>query len=251
MNNTLIAFTMTLIAGLSTLLGTIFVFKKKNSQNLVKNSLAFAAGVMLCVSIIDLIPEAIELLNTENTKNKSFIILSIFIIIGLSLSALIDKLVPENNKVSDKKLYKVGIFSMLAIIAHNIPEGIATFLSSETNLTLGISLTIAIALHNIPEGISISVPIYNATNSKSRAVGYTLISALAEPLGAVLAFLILKPIITNTIMGTTLAIIAGIMTHISLLQLLPTSLKYKEKIKTVLFFIIGIIFMAISHLLMN
>ncbi len=203
------------------------------------------------VSFTDLIPEGISLLTLDQGKNRGFIFLILFIIIGLLISVIIDKLIPESSEAYDKKLYKVGIFSMIAIIVHNIPEGIATFLSSATNLSLGIAITIAIALHNIPEGISISVPVYQATKNRSKAIGYTFISGMSEPVGAILAFLILKPIITNTIMGSILAIIAGIMTHISMFQLLPTSLKYKEKGKTIIFFIIGFVFMIFSHLLLN
>ncbi len=250
MNSTTIAFILTFIAGFSTLLGTVFIFKK-NSKNMVKYALAFASGVMISVSVTDLIPEGIILLNNENGKDRGFILLTIFILVGLLLSAIIDKIIPENNKVYDKKLYKVGIFMVIAIIVHNIPEGIATFLSSASNLTLGITITVAIALHNIPEGISISVPVYEATKSRKKAILYTFISGMSEPVGALLAFLFLKPIITDTIMGIILGIIAGIMTHISVFQLLPTALKYKNKRKTMLFFLIGFIFMIISHILLN
>ena len=244
MNNIIMAFILTSIAGLSTLLGSLFVFYKGNIKKLTKYSLAFAAGVMFCVSVVDLIPEALKLSIME-TKNKTFMVVLLFIIIGITISLFTDCLVPENKNVKDKKLYKLGVFSMLAIIVHNIPEGIATFLSSASNISLGLSLTLAIALHNIPEGISISVPIYSATKSKKRAFLYTFISALAEPFGALLAFLILSPIITDNIMGAILAIIAGIMSHISLGKLLPASIKYKGK-GTILFFIIGVCFMFIS-----
>ena len=245
MNQLLISFTLTTIAGLSTMIGALFIFIKCNIDKLTKYSLAFASGVMISVSIFDLIPESLNLLIKHNNKNVCFSYIIIGILLGITLSLLIDKLIPENNNVKDKKLYRVGIFSMFAIIAHNIPEGIATFLSSTTNISLGITLTIAIALHNIPEGISIAVPVYSATSSKKRAVGYTLISALAEPLGALLALLFLKPIITNNIMGFILAIITGIMIHISIFQLLPNCLQYKEKIKTIFIFLIGCIFMYI------
>lgn len=247
MQNIILAFLLTLIAGLSTMIGIIFIFYKGNIIKVTRYSLAFAAGVMFSVSILDLIPEALRLLSTNNlAKIKAFKYITFFIITGFFMSTLIDIIIPENNEVGDKKLYKLGIFSMFAIIIHNIPEGIATFLSSSTNISLGISLTIAIALHNIPEGISISVPIYSATGSRGKALKLTLISALAEPLGAIIAFLFLKPIITDNIMGCTLAIVAGIMSHISLVQLLPTSLKCNEKIKTFLIFILGIIFMLLS-----
>lgn len=251
MENIIIAFILTCLAGLSTLIGTFFIFYKGDIKTLTKYALSFAAGVMLCVSIVDLIPEALNELVKSNNKITTFTLTTLFIGVGIIISYLIDKLIPENKNIGNKQLYHLGIFAMLAIIIHNVPEGIATFLSSTTNIALGLSLTIAIAIHNIPEGISISIPIYSATGSKKRAFGYTLISAFAEPLGAILAFLFLKDILTNTIMGCTLAIIAGIMTYIALLQFLPEALKYKEKKKTMFFFIVGMLFMLFSLYIMN
>ena len=137
---------------------------------------------------------------------------------------------------------------MLAIILHNIPEGIATFLTANKDISLGLSLAIAITLHNIPEGISIAIPIYYATKNKSKSLLYTFISALSEPFGALLAFIFLKNIITDNIMGYLLSFIAGIMIHISLCELLPNSLKYKKKKYTYFFFILGIIFMLLRFL---
>ncbi len=251
MNNVIVAFLLTLIAGLSTLVGAIFIFFKFNLSKLTKYALAFASGVMISVSFTDLLPESLSLILSTNSKNQSFFYLALFIILGVVLSAMIDKLLPENEKIHNKKLYKLGIFSMLAIIMHNIPEGIATFLSSTANLHLGLTLTVAIALHNIPEGISISVPVYGSTKSRKKALGYTFISGMAEPLGAILAFFFLKPFITDFLMGILLAIIAGIMLHIGSLQLLPTAMKYPEKKKTFIFFLIGFCFMIISHFLMK
>ncbi len=251
MDNIFLAFILTFIAGLSTLIGSLFVFIKGNTENLTKYALAFAAGVMVCVSLTDLLPEGISLL-TKCNRGVGFMLVLVFVIFGMLISSLIDKFIPENHdKLYDKKLYKIGIFSMIAIIIHNIPEGIATFLSTSTNLTLGIALTVAIALHNIPEGISISVPVYHATKSRKKAILFTFISGMSEPLGAVLAFLFLKPIMSDAIMGSMLALIAGIMVHIGMLKLFPTAMNYPNKKKTFIFFIIGIIFMLTSHLLMH
>ena len=85
--------------------------------------------------------------------------------------------------------------------------------------------------------------------NKKKAIGLTFISGMSEPLGAVLAFLFLKPIINNTIMGALFAIIAGIMTYISIIELLPAALQYKEKKKTLISFLIGILFMYVNHML--
>ena len=242
------ALTLTTIAGLSTLLGTIPIFKKIKKDKIIINSLSFAAGVMITVSLIDLIPESIS--NIEKTFKifPTILITGIFTIVGIIISITIDKYI---NIKREGELYKVGLISMIAIILHNIPEGIITYLSSETNIKLGISLTIAIALHNIPEGISIAIPIYYGKKSRGKALYYTLISALSEPLGALLAYLFLKKIMNNIIMGIILSIVAGIMIQISTYELIPTSLKYKNKKETIIFILIGIIFMLINHLIFN
>jgi len=203
---------------------------------------------MITVSIIDLIPESINYLNQTFKIVPTILISSIFIVSGIIISMTIDKYI---NTKREGEIYKVGIISMIAIILHNIPEGIATYLSSENNFKLGLSLTIAIALHNIPEGISIAVPLYYAKKSRGKALLYTLSSALSEPLGAILAYLFLSKIINNTIMGLLMAIIAGIMIQISLYELLPTSFKYKNKKQTIIYLIIGILFMLTNHLLLK
>lgn len=240
------AFLLTTLAGLSTLLGTIPILIKQN-KNIIISSLSFAAGVMLTISIIDLIPEGINYLNNIYKPFPTILILSIFITLGIIISMTIDNYL--NNR--EGELYKIGIISMLAIILHNIPEGIATYLSTESNFKLGLSLAIAIALHNIPEGISIALPIYYGLKSRGKALIYTLFSALSEPLGALLAYLFLSKIITNNIMGILMGLIAGIMIQISIYELLPTSLKLKNKKLTILSFILGILFMITNHILLK
>lgn len=241
------AFILSTLAGLSTLLGTIFIFfPTKRKETILISSLSFAAGVMLTVSFSDLIPTSISSLKQVFYPIPSILIGMISFVIGIILSMTIDQKMPEQQN----HLKRVGLIAMLAIILHNIPEGIATYLTSSNNMKLGMTLTIAIALHNIPEGISISIPIYYATKSRLKAFSYTLISGLSEPFGACIAALFLSQWITPSMMGILYAIIAGIMTHIALYELLPTSWKYQQTEKTITFFILGIIVMLLSHILL-
>lgn len=232
------------------MLGIILIFFKiKNINKFICSSLAFASGVMFIISITDLIPESLSLLSTKYNGINIALVCLIFVIMGIIISMLIDYYLPNDKVYENSKLYKVGIISMLAIILHNIPEGIATFIAGNNNVELAISLTIAIALHNIPEGISIAVPIYYSTKSKFKAIIYTLISSLSEPFGALLAFLFLKKFVTNSFLGILFAIIAGIMMQISICELLPTSKKYGLKKYTIIFFIIGIMFMLLKFII--
>ena len=242
------SFLLPVIAGFSTLIGTILIFFKfKNKNNIILGSLGFTSGVMLTISLIDLIPEAIKSLNDYFFVFPTYIITLIFFVLGVVLSIMINKYLPKY----DNKLYKVGVVSMIAIILHNIPEGIVTFMATSTNINLGIAMTLAIAFHNIPEGISISVPIYYSNKKKGRAFLYTFISALSEPLGAVLAFIFLKNYINNFILGVLFAIIAGIMTHISIYELIPTSFSYKNKKLTLIYTFIGIFITLLTHFIFS
>lgn len=254
MNNIILAFLLASLAGFSTMIGTIPIFFRNLKENkIITAALSFASGVMITVSIIDLIPESLTLLHTTFQSFPTFLFMFLFVVIGIIFSMLIDKYFP-NEKISNqknKKLYQIGLISMLAIILHNIPEGIITFMATTSNTKLGISLALAIALHNIPEGISISVPIFYATKNKVKALLYTFISGISEPFGALLAYLFLSPFINDVIMGFLFAMIAGIMLHISIYELLPTSLKYKKKKITLLFFLIGTLFMLSSHFLLG
>lgn len=241
----LYAFLLTTIAGLSTMIGCFFIFIPKKTKKIIIGSLSFASAVMFTVSFTDLIPESFSMLTKEFRLFPCILIILICMNVGIIFSLLIDKYLPDG--VEQDGLYRVGIISMFAIILHNIPEGMATFMAGNTNIHLGIALTFAIALHNIPEGISISIPIYYAAGSKKKALWYTFISGLSELFGAIITYLFLKPFITNRIMGYLFALIAGIMLHISLFELLPTSWKYKSRGVTILYFIIGFLFILINH----
>jgi len=252
-NSTLYAFILSFLAGISTVIGAFIIFFDKNKNNkVVVVSLSFAAGVMICVSLTDLLPNSFNMILSSSNTFPKLILTLIFMVIGIIISMLIDKYLPSEYENKDKKgLYKIGIISMVAIILHNIPEGIATFITSTNNLGLGITLTIAIALHNIPEGISIAVPIYHSTGSKLKAIMYALLSGMSEVVGSILAYLFLAPFINEHIMAALYAIIAGIMIHISVYELIPGA--YKEStLKTVIkYLLIGATIMIISHLLMG
>lgn len=164
----------------------------------------------------------------------------------------------HDHRVNSKKLLRMGLFTALAIGIHNFPEGLATFLAALEDPGLGVAIAIAIALHNIPEGISVSVPIYYATGSRKKAFVYSFLSGLAEPVGAITAYLILRLVVGDAngamppqIMGILFAGVAGIMVYISLDELLPTSRAYGRGHDSLLGLIGGMMVMALSLLLMQ
>lgn len=116
---------------------------------------------------------------------------------------------------------------------------------------MGITLAIALALHNIPEGISVAIPIYYSTGSKKKAFIYTLVSGMSEFLGAIIASIFFSWLSSDLFMGCLYSIIAGIMIHISIYELLPASFKFNRPKLTMILFIVGFIFMYISCLLLK
>jgi ZIP family zinc transporter len=157
-----------------------------------------------------------------------------------------------------RKLLRMGLFTALAIAIHNFPEGLATFLAALQDPRLGVAIAVAIALHNIPEGISISVPIFYATGNRKKAFAYSLLSGLAEPVGAGVAYLALRSFmggdsgsVLPQVMGVLFAGVAGIMVFISLDELLPTSRAYGKGHDSLLGLTGGMVIMALSLLLMK
>lgn len=235
-------------AGISTLLGGLVVyFKFKDKNGFIAFALSFSLSVMISLSIFELLPDSFITLSSRFGLLVGIIFTTVMFLIGKFLVTKINKkLTLLQNK---DNLYRVGLLSMIALMLHNFPEGIATFMASYNDLSAGISLGIAIMLHNIPEGISISVPIYYATGSKKRGVIYSLISGLAEPLGAILAFIVLKNYINDVTIALVLVIVAGIMITISINEMLPEVNSYNKKNISILGMIIGVILVIVNLLL--
>ena len=224
---------LSLLAGLSTIIGAfILFFSKKQNKKLLTFALSFSAGVMITVSFTDLFASAEETLRKYH-GNLQGVFLSLFFLIAL----LIDKFIPDKPKTyynsPPDKLYRVGFVSMIALMIHNFPEGIATFVSGYESTSLGISIAIAIALHNIP---------------KAKAFKYTLYSGLAEPIGAIIAFLFLRPYINEIILAITFALVAGIMLYISFSELIPAAREYKYHRTYLCSIFLGILTIILSHI---
>ncbi len=147
-----------------------------------------------------------------------------------------------------KKLARMGLMTALAIGIHNFPEGLATFIAALSDPSLGIAIAVAIAIHNIPEGIAVSVPVYYATGSRKRAFWLSFTSGLAEPIGALVGYLVLMPFLSPVMFGLLFAIVAGIMVFISLDELLPAAEEYGEHHYSIYGLIGGMAVMALSLL---
>lgn len=251
-----IAFLLTIFAGLSTGIGSTIAFFIRHPKTVYLSlALGFSAGVMIYVSFGELLPNAVE--HIGNVMG------SIAFFVGIVVIGIIDIFIPnevnphhfasitkEANAKVDPKLMRTGLFTALAIAIHNFPEGLATFGTALGDIRLGLLIAIAIAIHNIPEGISVSMPIFFATNDRKKAFVYSFLSGVAEPVGALIGFVVLMPFLTPALLSSMLAFVAGIMVYISVDELLPMAHNYGHGHVVMIGFVIGMGIMALSLILL-
>ena len=263
------AFGLTLLAGLSTGLGSLAaLLTRRTNKAFLCAALGFSAGVMVYVSTIEIYAKArLALTGAMGLRAGSWATAGAFFA-GILLILLIDRLIPsyENpheahgveeiwacpraeKKDRDEGLVKMGVVAALAIGIHNFPEGLATFVSALQDPALGLSVAVAVAIHNIPEGIAVSVAIFYGSGERKKAFLYSLFSGLAEPVGALVGWLVLKPFMGPVVFGVLFAAVGGIMVFISLDQLLPAAEKYGFHHLSVYGLISGMAVMALSLLL--
>lgn len=264
--NLLLAFGLTLFAGLATGIGSVLAFFTSHTNTkFLSVTLGFSAGVMIYVSMVEIFVKAkVALIDALGIGPGNWLTVGGFFG-GMLLIASIDKFIPKQSNPHELKkvedmiapvstgekpdLLKMGTFTALAIGIHNFPEGIATFTSALQDPALGIAIAVAIAIHNIPEGIAVSVPVYFATGDKKRAFKLSFLSGLSEPIGALVAYLFLMPFLNDIMFGIIFAAVAGIMVFISLDELLPAAKRYDEAHLSIYGLIGGMAVMALSLLL--
>jgi len=272
----LVAFGLTLFAGLSTGIGSaIAFFARRSDYRFLGTAMGFSAGVMLYVSFREILPKAEAAAARSYPDDAAWITLGSFFG-GIAFIAAIDLLIPKAENPheprapldlsqlkgaepnasagtpgSNPHLMRTGMFTALAIGIHNFPEGLVTFLAALEDVHLGVTLAIAVALHNIPEGISVSVPIYYATGSRRRAFAYSMLSGLAEPVGALVGYALLLTFFTEDVTGVLFGAVAGVMVYISLDELLPAAHRYGTSHNALLGVLGGMLVMALSLALLQ
>ncbi|HUT82724.1 MAG TPA: zinc transporter ZupT [Candidatus Bathyarchaeia archaeon] len=293
MNPILLAFLLTSFAGLSTGIGSAIPFFFRGfKKSYLAFFLGLSGGVMILVSFMELLPLSITSLDPgkiywtyiaffggmvvvvlldfliPKEKNPHHMTREEDIVTAIQkeckdgivcedepiLNTRVEQIEPKKEINPDQALKRTGILTALAIAIHNFPEGIATFATTLSNPTLGVSIAVAISIHNIPEGISVSIPIYYATKSKWKSFGLSFASGIAEPVGALVAFGILKIFVSdllsnNLVIGISLAVIAGIMVYISIDELIPVAREYGKGDVVMAGVVTGMIIMATSLIL--
>jgi len=253
MSDVFIPFLICALGGFSTTIGG-FIAIYINIDNLKKLQGVFAvsSGIIVGISILCLVPEGYSMIQLDINRNFSIIILVLAVLLGVVISRLVDYLFETDAKeFDDKHIFKTGILIMIGLIIHNFPEGMITFITSINDINMGILVSIGIMLHNIPEGILISLPIYFVTRNKKKAILYSFLSGMAEPLGAVFAMVFIKHINSNVFMGIVTYMVAGFMLNMGLNTILIKNYKDIGLFKSGLFFLLGLLIIVPITLLMK
>lgn len=269
-----VAFSLTLFAGLATAVGAgIAFFAQRTNYRFLGIAMGFSAGVMLYVSFTEILAKASAAVGRVYGLDAGAWVTLLSFFGGIALIGLIDAAIPTARNPHEPRapaelsrlkrrnanarapaprtLMRTARVTALAIGIHNFPEGMATFLAALEDVSLGVALAVAVALHNIPEGISVSVPIYYATGSRRRAFVYSALSGLAEPIGAVAGYLVLRTFFTDDVTGLLFGAVAGIMVYISLDELLPAAHAYGSEHDVIVGIVSGMAVMAASLLLLR
>ncbi len=237
-NEMVLGFSLSVIAGLSTAIGAaVAFFLKKIDYRVMTFALGASAGMMVYISFMEFMPSAIAGLEPDD---PTWAPMAAFFG-GALLIGLIDRFVPSDenpheihglkdwedpSNMQKKGLQRSALMFALAIAIHNFPEGIATMVSAFEGGEVAYTVALAVAIHNIPEGIAVAIPLYCATQSRWKSFGWAAVSGLAEPLGALVAMLILLPFLTPLVISVLFAAVAGIMVFISLDELLPMAQRW-------------------------
>lgn len=266
----LIAFAVTTFAGLATGIGAALgLFAKTTNHRFLSAALGFSAGVMLFISFVEILPKSIDMFGGSYSPVQSMTFALIAFVGGLVLMAILYRVLPEwevsssaeplpppsrafsPSPAGDPVLLRSGVLIAVAVALHNFPEGIATFFITLDDPAVGIATGISIAIHNIPEGIAVAVPLYYALGKRWLAFLAGLASGLAEPIGALLGYLILRPFISDSLLGWLFAVVAGIMVYIAIDSLLPAARQYNRGQLAVYGMIAGMAVMGTSLILFS
>lgn len=255
-NNIVLAFTVTFLAGLATVIGgALVLFFKKPNPRILSFGLAFSAGAMIYISLTEILNKSIASFSEIYAEQNAFAYGTFAFLFGVVIVLLLDRFIPNpherieqkvGQELNQQQLMRTGLLTLFAITAHNLPEGLATFFATLSSPTLGAPLAVAIAIHNIPEGVAIALPVYMATGSKKLAILASLISGLAEPFGAALGYFILQPYMGANVYGIVFGLIGGVMVYLALDELLPTAKRYAQGHETVYGLVSGMAILASS-----
>lgn len=242
------ALLITLIVGLFTFIGSLIIFFTKNNKKIVDFSISIGFGVLLALIILELISETLELIQTKFMVVGS--ILAVLVLAGAGIFALkiLDKFVPDHDGSKSNTLIHIGIMTSVALVIHNLLEGMAIYTSLSSSLKFGGMLGLGVALHNIPLGMSITSLFYKNGKDNKKAILVSLIVSLSTFVGGLITYVFAGAILADFYRGVILAITLGMLIYIVLFELLPHMVENKNKKSIILGMIIGMTLLILSTL---
>lgn len=252
-----IALALTAFAGLATVLGgALAVVGREPSGRGLGAALGLAAGVMLAVSFLEMLPAAVDGLAGAAGPFATAVAVGA-LVVGAGGYVLLERAVPVPSAgvpddvdgpdgLSRRRLMRLGMVTALAIGLHNVPEGFVTFAGTLQDPSVGVALAVAMAVHNVPEGVAVAVPVRRATGSRRTAFAWASFTGLAELVGALLGWLLLAPFLTPALVAAVFAAVAGVMVTVSLDALLPAARAAGGRAATLGGVLLGVAAMALS-----
>lgn len=259
------ALLLTTVAGTATVIGGLLATHRKMlNRGVMAVALGFAAGAMLYVSFTDILAKSIDAFAGLYDEAGAYGMMAVAFFTGLAVMILINRLIPtdinpnaqegveQKRSLFKKKLMRSGVLIGVALCLHNFPEGFLVFMSAYDDPAAGLAIAIALGIHNIPEGVAVGAPLYAATRNRLKTVGLTALTGVAEPIGAILGFLLLRDILSGATLGWVFGIVAGMMVYICVDELLPAAKRFETKQQQTTYgFIAGMAVIALSIYLLT
>lgn len=243
------ALLITLITGLFIFVGSLIILFIKNNKKIVDFSISIGFGVLFTLIILELIPETLELIQTKFTVIGSIFTVLIFAGSGILLLTILDKFIPDHSGSSRKNnLIHIGIMTSVALIIHNLLEGMAIYTSVNSSLKFGSMLSLGVALHNIPIGMSVTSLFYNEGKDNKKAIVISLLVSLSTFIGGLITFIFTGEVLDELYRGIILSITLGMLIYIVLFELLPRMITNKNKKNVVLGVLVGMSLLILSTL---
>lgn len=238
---------ITLLLGIFFIIGTLVVKFLKNTKVIEILSISIALGTMVCLVLFDLVPEMFE-----HLEGVSIIFMVIFIILGIVILKILDFFVPDHDHehgfhhdCSEENLLHIGIVSLVAIVLHNIIEGMAVYSLSVENIRTGLLVALGVGLHNIPMGMVISSTL--ESEPKRRKILYIALASLSTFFGG-LIMLLVHSLINDFVIGLLICITLGMILYIILFELIPHILHSDNKKLAMIGILLGIVIIIITTL---
>lgn len=255
----LVALLLTVLVGLFIIMGILFGLNNRNNKKLTDLIISVAFGVIIGLVIFELIPESYEILNEQVGTFRSILAIIVLILIGITILKILDLFVPHHEheahhnhthnieKCHDEHLYHIGIISSVALVLHNIIEGMSLYLVSKTNITSGIILCIGIGLHNIPMGLIISRTLTSSKYSKEKITRIGIMVSLSTFLGGIM--MLIMGSVNEMLEGILLGLTTGMLVYISIFELLHQIYHMKNRKVAISGIFVGVALLLISVLL--